>query len=249
MIKVIINGARGHMGQCAQTYLAQQNDIQVVAGGNRGDDISHLINEHNADIVVELTTPEAVFDNAFAIIASGARPVIGTTGLTTEQIATLEVACSKQKLGGIIAPNFSIGAVLMMHFAAQAATYLPAVEIIESHHDKKQDAPSGTAVKTAQMLREKREQANLTTPVDSTIVEQYPGARGGNCEGIAIHSLRLPGFLAKQEVIFGNTGETLSICHNTIDRQAFMPGIALSCRKVMALSGLVYGLESLLLSS
>lgn len=247
MINVIINGARGRMGQCAQAYLAQQTDIRVVATGNRGDDITDLIKQHHAEVVVELTTPEVVFDNAFAIIAAGARPVIGATGLTPDQIATLEVACARQKLGGIIAPNFSVGAILMMRFAAQAARYLPHVEIIESHHDQKQDAPSGTADKTAKMLREAREQANLSVPVDNTVIEQYLGARGGNCEGIRIHSVRLPGFLAKQEVIFGSTGETLSICHNSIDRQAFMPGIALSCRKVMALSELVYGLESLLL--
>ncbi len=245
-IQVIINGANGRMGKQATAYLPTQSDIHVIATAGKSDNLSQLIKQHQADVVVDLTTAEVAFDNAATIIESGARPVIGTTGFSDDQIATLQSRCQQQKRGGVIAPNFSISAILMMQFAAKAVAYLPAVEIVESHHDQKKDAPSGTAVKTAKMISDAREAAQLTAPADPTVIEQYPGCRGGDCYSIPTHSVRLPGFLATQEVIFGNIGETLSIRHNSISRDAFMPGIALACRRVMTLSELVYGLEKLL---
>lgn len=245
-INIIVNGANGKMGKQAVAYLPTQTDLNLVATAGRNDNLTQLITQHQADIVVDLTTAEVAFSNATTIINAGARPVIGTSGFSDDEIKTLQQQCKQKKLGGIIAPNFSISAILMMQLAAKAAAYLPNVEIIEAHHNQKKDAPSGTAAKTATMINAAREAAQLAVPIDPTVVEQYPGCRGGDCHQVKIHSVRLPGFVATQEVIFGNTGETLSIRHNSINREAFMPGIALSCREVMKLDELVYGLESVL---
>lgn len=247
-IKIIINGANGRMGKSAVAYLPTQTDLSLVATAGRKDDLAGLIKQHQADVVVDLTTAEVAFDNASTIINAGARAVIGTSGFNDEHIATLQAQCKQKKLGGVIAPNFSISAILMMQLATQAAAHLPSVEIIEYHHDQKKDAPSGTAAKTAHMINAARKAAQLTVPPDPTTIEleQYPGCRGGHCHSVPTHSVRLPGFIATQEVIFGNTGETLSIRHSTINRDAFMPGIALACRRVMTLNELVYGLDNLL---
>ncbi|MCD6055480.1 MAG: dapB [Gammaproteobacteria bacterium] len=245
-VKVIVNGAKGRMGQCAVSYLSAQEGIELVAKAVKGDDLSALIHDYKADVVVDLTRPEAAYQNALTIIAAGARPVIGTTGIREEDIIKLQTKCRSEKRGGIIAPNFSISAVLIMKFAAELVRHLPAVEIIELHHDKKKDAPSGTAIKTAQMISEARKEARLAAPKDPTTLEHYPGSRGGKCDDVPIHSIRLPGFLASQEVIFGSQGETLSLRHNSISRDAFMPGITLACQRVMDLTELVYGLEKLL---
>lgn len=215
-IKILINGIKGKMGSVAKRTLPQ--DFQLVAEGDRSTNLEKLIKEHKPDVVVDLTAPDCVFKNTQIIIENNARPVIGTTGLTHEQINQFEKICAQKKLGGAIVPNFSLGAVLMMKYAQDAAKYLPDVEIIEMHHAQKKDAPSGTALKTMQMMD----------------------------KDIPIHSVRLPGFFAHQMVIFGGFGETLTIRHDALTREAMMPGLYLTCRKVMELKHLVYGLESLL---
>ena len=240
--RVIVNGAYGKMGALACETLAQHPEFKLVAQLSKNDDLAAAIQKNEAQIVVELTRADCVYQNSATIIQQGARPVIGASGLIGPQIKELTALCEAQQLGGIIAPNFSIGAVLMMIFAAKAAHYLSEVEIIEAHHQQKLDAPSGTALKTAEVIAAAQTQVKNTLELKELI----PGARGGSHHNINIHSLRLPGILARQEVLFGAAGETLSITHNSIDRQCFMPGIILACQKVLGLKTLVYGLEHLL---
>jgi 4-hydroxy-tetrahydrodipicolinate reductase len=240
-VRVIVNGAQGKMGKLACETLREYPEFKLVGCLGRQDNLRETIVALGAEIVVDLTRADCVFENSLTIIESGAHPVIGTSGLLESQIQHLKSLCERKKLGGLIAPNFSISAVLMMRFAAQAACLLPEVEIIEAHHPQKFDAPSGTAMKTAEMIAAMRKK---TSPVEKN--ELIPGVRGGSHQGIRIHSLRLPGVLAKQEVIFGNKGETLTITHDSIDRASFMPGIILACQKVSHLNALYYGLEHVL---
>ena len=241
-IRVIVNGATGKMGALACTTIEQHSEFALVAGLSKNENLVEHIKSTAAQIVVDLTRADCVYENSRAIIQAGARPVIGTTGLLSNQIEELNQLCIQKQLGGIIAPNFSIGAVLMMLCAAKAAEYLPEVEIIESHHQQKLDAPSGTALKTAELIASARKAPKNRL----ALKELVPGSRGGSYEEINIHSVRLPGMLARQDVIFGSQGETLTLIHNSIDRQCFMPGIILSCQKVMHLTQLIYGLEHLL---
>ncbi|KTD52908.1 4-hydroxy-tetrahydrodipicolinate reductase [Legionella quateirensis] len=242
LTRVIVNGANGKMGSLACETLANHNDFELVAQLTKQDNLGQAITSTNAQIVVDLTRADCVYDNALTIIQHGACPVIGTSGLLANQIKELAAECESRHLGGIIVPNFSIGAVLMMTFAAKASEYLSEVEIIETHHQQKLDAPSGTALKTAELIAAARKNKKNTLELKELI----PGARGGSHHDINIHSLRLPGVLARQEVIFGNLGETLSITHDSIDRRCFMPGVLLACQKVMGLNTLIYGLEHLL---
>ncbi len=241
-IKVFINGANGKMGCEAVDAINNAPRLTLVGKGSRGDDLAQQLRECEAQVAVDLTEPAAAFDNTATIIAAGVHPVIGTTGFSPDQIQTLQKECQSKKLGGIIAPNFSIGAILMMRFAQQAAAYLPNAEIIEFHHDKKKDSPSGTAIKTSEMIAAGRQ----IKPAELTNKETLAGARGANNKDIPIHAVRLSGFVASQEVIFGGDSETLTIRHDSIHRQAFMPGIVLCCEKVTELSELVYGLENIL---
>jgi len=241
-LSVIVNGAQGKMGSLAVKTLEAHPDFHLVAGLGKQDDLAAAIQKTGAKIVVDLTTAASVYTNSLIIIENNAHPVIGSSGLQDAQIQELRGLCEDKSLGGIIVPNFSIGAVLMMHFAKQAAAFLPETEIIESHHEKKLDAPSGTALKTAELIVQARKQARQVLPLKEII----PAVRGGCYEDINIHSIRLPGFLAKQEVIFGNVGETLTISHNSIDRACFMPGVVLACQQVSSLNSLYYGLEHLL---
>jgi 4-hydroxy-tetrahydrodipicolinate reductase len=240
--RVIVNGAKGKMGILACDSIQAHPDFQLVASLGRKDSLEIAIADTHAQIVVDLTRADCVYENSLVIIKSGAHPVIGTSGLQDAQIQQLMRLCEEKQLGGIIAPNFSIGAVLMMRFAALAAQFLPEVEIIEAHHPQKLDAPSGTALKTAEMIANARRANKNELPLKELI----PGARGAVHHQVNIHSLRLPGILAQQQVIFGNTGETLSIKHESIDRASFMPGIILACQRVQHLKGLHYGLEDLL---
>lgn len=242
MYKVMVNGAAGKMGVEACKALRTHPKFELVAELGRSDNLPQAIAEHQADIVVDLTRADSAFKNTKAILEAGARPVIGTSGLSMQDIAELNTLAEKKQLGGIIAPNFSVAAVLMMHFAEIAARYLPDVEIIEGHHPAKYDAPSGTAMKTAELIATARKKAS---GIDNT-KEILPGARGAKYEDIPIHALRLPGLIAGQQVLFGSIGETLSIQHTTIDRSSFMPGLLLCCEKVMSLQGLMYGMESIL---
>lgn len=241
-IRVIVNGAQGKMGRLACETLKNHPEFELVGSLSRQDNLRKIIAEEKAEIVVDLTRADAVYENSLAIIESGAHPVIGTSGLNSEEIEILKALCAKEKLGGIIVPNFSISAVLMMRFAADAARLLPDVEIIEAHHPQKFDAPSGTAVKTAEMIAAARKKDMPALNKN----ELVPGVRGGAHQGINIHSLRLPGIVARQQVIFGSIGETLTIAHDSIDRISFMPGIVLACQKVRDLDSLYYGLEHLL---
>jgi len=241
-VRVIVNGARGKMGMLACETINNHPDYELVAGLSREDNLRVAIEVTQAQIVIDLTRADCVYANSLAIIAGGAHPIIGSSGLLDEQIEHLKQLCLEKKLGGIIAPNFSISAVLMMRFAAMAAGYLSDVEIVEAHHQQKFDAPSGTALKTAEMVAASRK----FPPKELPTHELLPGARGGLHHGVRIHSVRLPGIMARQHVILGSYGETLTITHDSTDRASFMPGIILCCRKVPQLYSLVYGLEQVM---
>lgn len=239
---VIVNGAQGKMGSLACETLKQHSEFQLVGALGRNDNLAHAIRDTQPEIVIDLTNADSAYKNTRLIIEMGVHPVIGTSGLLTEQIAELTDLCYQQQLGGLIVPNFSISAVLMMSFAAKAAAYFTEVEIIEAHHQQKLDAPSGTAIKTAELIA-----ANLKNSRNELETrEVIAGARGAKHQDINIHSIRLPGVLARQEVVFGNKGETLSIIDNSISRECYMPGLLLACKKVRSLNQLIYGLEHIL---
>ncbi|MCW5588986.1 MAG: 4-hydroxy-tetrahydrodipicolinate reductase [Legionellales bacterium] len=240
--KIIVNGAKGRMGKITCDTIEKHSEFNLVAKAEQGDDLAQLIKQHHADIVVDFTQPKAVFNNINIILDEGASPVVGTSGLLPPQIATLQARCQQLQRGAIIAPNFSLGAILMMKYAQDAAKYFRYAEIIELHHENKLDAPSGTAIKTAELMAP----ALGTIPHHPDTQETIVGARGALYETIPIHSVRLPGLVAHQEVIFGGRSETLTIKHDSIGREAFMPGVILACLKVTELSELVYGLENLL---
>jgi 4-hydroxy-tetrahydrodipicolinate reductase len=241
-IRVLVNGALGRMGQEVVQALKGNAQFDVVGTCGRGDDLSTAIQHSQADVVVDFTNANAVFDNAQKILAAGARPMIGTSGLMPEQIQQLKDRAKAQKLGGIIAPNCSLGAVLMMKYATQWIKYFPQAEIVELHHNGKLDAPSGTALRTAQVMSTLRGK-QPESPPERVLVA---GARGADVEGIHVHSVRLPGLVAHQEIIFGGVDETLIVRHDSIHRRCFMPGVLLACEKVMGLKELVYGLENII---
>lgn len=241
-IRVIVNGARGRMGTQACAAITAAADLELVASLGRSDDLALAIQQHNAEVVVDLTNADVGFENAQLILEHQARPVMGTSGFLPEHVEALTTMAARKNLGGVIAPNFSIAAVLMMRFAQTAARYYADVEILEMHHEAKLDAPSGTALKTAEMIATARASARREV-AEKLLID---GVRGGQHEGVPIHAMRLPGVVARQQVIFGGLGETLTIDHNSIDRACFMPGILLSCRRVMASTQFHYGLESLL---
>jgi len=243
-IKVIVNGCRGKMGQASVAAISTDKDLQLVGQTDIGDDLGGLIKKTKADVVVDFTHPSVRMQNVRAIIENGADAVIGTTGFTDEDLRVIDTESKKLKKGVLIAPNFGIGAVLMMQFAAQAARYMPAVEIVEYHHDQKADAPSGTALKTAQLINEAVGQTNPPAVQSQELLkERSQGAPVGN---VRIHAVRLPGFVATQEVILGALGQRLTLRHETINRESFMPGVLLACKKISGQTGLIYGLEKLL---
>lgn len=245
-IRVTVAGANGRMGQEVVKMLA--TDEQLVYVGpidTRGhdDEIAGQFRQLQADVMVDFTTPHNVYRNMELALQNGVRPVVGTTGLTPDQMEDLSRRFRDAGLGAIIAPNFAIGAILCMKFAAMAAKYMPHVEIIELHHDRKLDAPSGTALKTAELIAQARTQLQQGHPEET---ESIAGARGAIYDGFRIHSVRLPGMVAHQEVLFGATGQTLSIRHDSISRESFMPGVQMAIKAVMNLDQLVYGLEHLI---
>ncbi|WP_304649553.1 4-hydroxy-tetrahydrodipicolinate reductase [Sporosarcina sp. ACRSL] len=263
-IKVAIAGARGRMGTTAIETIEAANDAEVVAAldykydglhlhngsindGKHGipiyTSLSKLYEEHTPAVLLDVTDPDAVFNNVKAALSIGVHPVVGTSGLSNEELQAISDLVESTQVGGIIAPNFSIGAVLMMKFAAQAARYLGDVEIIEMHHDRKLDAPSGTAVKTAEMIKENRPSHIQGHPLEQVHLE---GARGADVEGMKIHSVRLPGLLAHQQVLLGGEGELLTLRHDSFDRKSFMPGIMMAIREVIGRNDLVYGLENII---
>ncbi|MDD3925608.1 MAG: 4-hydroxy-tetrahydrodipicolinate reductase [bacterium] len=262
-VRVLVTGACGRMGREVLDAVLCESDLELVgavdlqagegrmpavtASGKTVDgvevtgDLGEALQKCKPDVMVDFTVPAVVMGNIKTALEAGVRPVVGTTGLNEADLAAIDALAGKKNIGALIAPNFAIGAVLMMKFAVETARYLNQAEIIEFHHDKKLDAPSGTAVKTAEMMLASSSMAS--TPTSVTVVE---GARGGEMSGINIHSVRLPGFVASQEVIFGGLGQTLTIRHDTINRSSFMPGVILACRKVMSLTGLAYGLDKVL---
>jgi len=245
-IRVAVAGANGRMGQEVVKMLGE--DAQLLYTGNldtRGDagSIREQMEAMKPDVLVDFTTPHSVYRHMEICLQYGVRPVVGTTGLTPEQLQEMAERYQEAGLGAIIAPNFAIGAILCMKFAALASKYMPHVEIIELHHDRKLDAPSGTALKTAEMIAAARETLKQGHPEEK---EKIPGARGGEYEGFRIHSVRLPGLVAHQEVLFGAVGQTLSIRHDSISRESFMPGVNMAIKAVMNTTNLIYGLEHLL---
>jgi 4-hydroxy-tetrahydrodipicolinate reductase len=241
---IIVNGARGKMGREVVKAIEQHAGLTLAAALDHGDDLAETIRQTKANVVVDFTTPAAVFNNTQTIIEQHCHPVIGTTGLSQEQIKTLQQLATSKQLGGIIAPNFSLAAVMMMQMAAMAARYFSAVEIIELHHDQKKDAPSGTALKTAEMIAHQR-QGETQSRASSTHASNSH-ARGATYADLQLHSVRLPGLLAHQEVIFGSQGETLTLRCDSISREAYIPGVIMACLAVSKLDRLVYGLEHLL---
>ena len=244
MIKVLVNGAKGKMGATTVEAINEDNELELVFAAEKTDDLAQVIQSSGAKVVVDFTTATAGFENTKTILSLGVSPVIGTSGFLPEQIDEIEKICAEKKIGAIIAPNFSFGALLMMHFSKEASKFFPHVEIIEMHHDQKADAPSGTGIKTADMIQEMRE----VPPKKVTEKEFISGARGAVHHDIHIHSVRLPGYIAHQQVLFGGKGESLTIRHDSMDRSSFMPGVILACKKVVHLDHLVYGLENILLA-
>ncbi len=250
LIRIIVAGAFGKMGQEVCNLIDREEQFQLVAivdprERHRGNipvfaHTKDALSNIEADVLIDFTTPNAVYENMSLSIEYGVRPIVGTTGLTEAQINHIGQLCDDQDIGAIIAPNFAIGAILMMKFAQMAAKHLPHVEIIEFHHDQKLDAPSGTAIKTAEMISQNRSKTKQGHPEEKELVS---GARGGEYEGFRIHSLRLPGLVAHQEVIFGGEGQLLTIRHDSLNRSSFMPGVKLAVQQVMKLNQLVYGLE------
>ena len=248
MINIAVCGANGRMGQEVIKAVNAAEDMTLVAriDINNGEfaTISDATESVDIDILVDFTQPKSIYENALYCLTNGINIVIGTTGLTDEQIEELKKLAETNKLGCLIAPNFSTGAVLMMKFAQIAAKYFNNAEIIELHHNQKKDAPSGTAVKTAQMMSEANE--NFTTG-NCAEVETIDGARGANSyNNIHIHSVRMPGFMASQEVILGSNGQTLKIRHDSTDRECYMPGVLLGIRYIAENKKFVYGLDNIM---
>lgn len=243
MINVIVNGAMGKMGKEAVIAIEADKELNLIAAIDKGDSLKDSLSKNKIDAVVDFTHPSCVKENALQILEAGVYPIVGTTGLTDEDLSEIDVLARKKKIGALVIPNFAIGAVLMMKFAAEAAKYMPRAEIIEMHHDKKADAPSGTAIKTAIMMHESNPYINKTKLVETEVIK---GARGGEAHQIPIHSLRLPGYIASQKVIFGGQGQTLTLSHDTFSRESFMPGVILAIKRVQSVQGLTYGLENIL---
>lgn len=242
-IKVAVLGAKGRMGQEVCRAIENEKDLELFVALDLGDSIEKM---KGADVMVDFTTPEAVMSNIESAIEMNIHAVIGTTGFTSERLKAIEKLLeSKKNIGVLVAPNFGLGAVLMMQFAAKAAQFFESAEIIELHHPDKADAPSGTATRTAEIISDARDKAELGAMPDKT-TKSLDGARGAKVSGIPIHSVRLRGLVAHQEVLFGDKGELLTIRHDSLDRTGFMPGIMLACRKVSENPGLTVGLENYL---
>ena len=269
-IPVLVNGAAGKMGREVIRAIAQSEDMTLVGAVDHNPQyqdqdagelaglsaleipitnqfepmLAFAAQEKQPAVMVDFTHPSSIYNNIRSAIAYGVRPVVGTTGLSAEQIGELADFADKASTGCLIIPNFSIGMVLLQQAAVSASQYFDHVEIIELHHNQKADAPSGTAIQTAEIL------AEMGKPFNPAVVEEtekLPGARGSLAnEGIRIHSIRLPGLIAHQEVIFGAAGQVYTLRHDTSDRACYMPGVLLAIRKVLLLKSLIYGLEKIL---
>ena len=242
MIKVGVLGARGRMGAEVVKAVSEAADLELVAALDLGDSLDQL-KTSGAQVVVDFTTPDSVMANLEFLISNEINSVVGTTGFDADRISKLEkLIAANPKVGVLIAPNFAIGAVLMMEFATKAAKYFESAEIIELHHPNKVDAPSGTASRTAELMSKARKEAGMSAMPDATSTS-LDGARGASVGDIPVHSVRLRGLIAHQEVLLGGLGETLTIRHDSLDRAGFMPGVLLGVRKVISQPGLTFGLE------
>jgi 4-hydroxy-tetrahydrodipicolinate reductase len=242
MINVAVLGARGRMGSEVVKAVEAAEGLALVAALDLGDSLEQLKGSA-AHVVVDFTTPDSVMANLEFLIDNGINVVVGTTGFDDAKLATVKGWLAQNpSVGVLIAPNFAIGAVLMMEFAAKAARYFESAEIIELHHPAKVDAPSGTAARTAELMSAARKEAGLGAMPDATTTA-LDGARGALVVGIPVHSVRARGLVAHQEVLFGGLGETLTIRHDSIDRAGFMPGVILGVRKIVNTPGLTHGLD------
>jgi 4-hydroxy-tetrahydrodipicolinate reductase len=262
-IKVAVSGAGGRMGREVVKMVLEDVDLELVAAIDMGpvgvdagvlagkpacgvllaSDLDATLVQAKPDVIVDFTTPHSVFNNVKTAISHKVRPVVGTTGMSKEEVSELDKLCREQGIGGVIAPNFSVGAILMAKFAAQAAKYFPHVEIIETHGDQKLDAPSGTSVWTAEMISEVREEFRQGNSEEKETID---GARGAMYNGFRIHSVRLPGVFAQQEVIFGGSGQSLKIRNDSYERSCYMPGVNLAVKKSVGYTGIVYGFENVM---
>lgn len=262
-IKIVVAGGRGKMGKETILMIEKTPEFQLVGVIDRKDNgkwlqevesftsldakiytnIEECFQVERPDILIDFTTPELGYYHTKTALEYGVRPVVGTTGFTQEEISELRHLAEEKKIGCIIAPNFAIGAILMMKFSQMAAKYMDNIEIIEMHHDQKLDAPSGTAIKTAEMIAEVRKSMKQGHPEEK---ETISGARGADYDGMRIHSVRLPGLVAHQQVLFGSDGQSLLIRHDSYNRASFMSGVKLSLKTVMSLETLIYGLEHII---
>lgn len=243
--RVGVLGARGRLGVEVVRAVAEAQDLEIVAALDVGDPLSLLV-ENGAEVVVDFTHPDSVMANLEFLISHGIHAVVGTTGFDDARIRQVESWLeANPKVGVLIAPNFALGAVLMMKFAQEAARFFESVEIVELHHPNKVDAPSGTARRTAELIAEARKSANLGAQPDATS-ESLPGARGAMVDGIPVHAVRLRGLVSHQEVLFGDQGETLTLRHDSFDRAGFMPGVLIGIRSVASHPGLTHGLDHFL---
>lgn len=256
MIRVLVNGAFGRMGSEVVRTVAAEPGLELAGGVDiHGEgralpegkpvftDLAAALETVTPDVVVDFTRPDVVMESLRIVLGRGVRAVVGTTGFTPERLAEVKALAEDNHTAALIVPNFALGAVVMIKLAAEAAKYFSDVEIIEKHHDQKLDAPSGTALLTAQKIAAVREAHKQGHPEEK---ETLAGSRGGDYEGIRIHSLRLPGYVASQEVVFGSRGETLKIINDPVNRECYMPGVVLACKKISSREGLVYGLDKLL---
>ena len=242
-MKVAVLGAKGRMGSEAVVAINSATDLTLSAALDLGDSLDQLLST-GTEVIVDFTTPDSVMKNLEFAINNGIHVVVGTTGFDDQKLAQLKTLLSNHpKVGALIAPNFGLGAVLMMQFSQTAAKYFESAEIVEMHHAHKVDAPSGTAIRTAQMITDARKQCKKSAMPDATKSE-LPGARGAKIGDVPVHSIRSHGFVAHQEVIFGDTGETLTIRHDSINRAGFMPGVLIGVRNVAKNPGLTIGLEN-----
>ncbi len=242
-MKVAVLGAKGRMGTEAVAAINAATDLTLSAALDIEDSLDKLI-QTGTEIIVDFTTPDSVMKNLEFAINNGIHVVVGTTGFDDKKIGHLKTLLSKQpKVGALIAPNFGLGAVLMMQFSQTAAKYFESAEIIEMHHANKIDAPSGTAVRTAEMITTARKESSKANMPDATI-SSLPGARGAKVGDVPVHSIRGHGYVAHQEVVFSDAGETLTIRHDSINRSGFMPGVLIGIRNVVKFPGLTIGLEN-----
>ncbi|PMO44896.1 MULTISPECIES: 4-hydroxy-tetrahydrodipicolinate reductase [Vibrio] len=239
MIRVLINGYTGRMGIITKKALLKENGFELVKCTNSQHDLRAEIIRHQPDVVIDFSLASLGYKNTKIILECGSRPVIGTSGFTQAQVDELLVLSKEKALGGLIAPNFSLGAVLMMIYSAKIAKYFPNVEIVEAHSIQKEDSPSGTAIRTAELI------SSVIHDVGSKQTK-IKLSQDVNVHGIKIHSIRMDGFIAKQSVLFGSKGEVLKLTHSTSDRESFMAGVILSCKEVLKRKQLYYGLENFL---